>query len=326
MTLIGASAPQEQVAMPSVDVRRMLAVAISAEGVKALNDLKVSQRAAGANMSVDVAAGEAYILDDHAGSNAGGFYWAKNDAAVNLAIAAASPSNPRVDRVILEVLDAFLGDAENTRRLRVLTGTPTAGATLANCNGAAAVPGSALLLGNVLVAASDSSITDGEIDTTGASNNNPKVRPRLVLAGTLANQAVKARNTTGQSLGAGSVWVAIPLATEDLDDWGGHDPAVNPARVTAVEAGRYMAHGNLNFSGQTGTVVVYSAISHYNSANVLQARIQPFGGITPTGTGQQTVGYEFVLAAGDYLQLEGYSGSSGAHGTVTAELIVNRLG
>jgi hypothetical protein len=164
--------------MPAADLRRLLGVAIAAEGVKNSTDLTVAQRSAGANMSVDIAAGEAYIADDHVSSNAGGFYWTKNEGIVNTTITTADATNPRVDRVILEVLDAYLGDASNTRRFRVVAGTPTGGATLTNLSGAAAVPSNAILLANVLVGAGVTSITTANIDTAARA-----VRPILELAG-----------------------------------------------------------------------------------------------------------------------------------------------
>lgn len=160
------SAPQHQVAMPAVDLRRFVGTVISSEGVQSADDLKVSQRAAGANMSVDVAAGEAYIKDDHAGG--GGFYHAVWTAVENVPIAAAHATLPRIDRVVVRIRDAFLGDPANDITLFVVQGNPTAGANLQNLNGANAVPGSSLLLANVLVPAADTSINDSEIDTSAA--------------------------------------------------------------------------------------------------------------------------------------------------------------
>lgn len=177
MAATGTSAPWEQVAMPAVDLRRILGVAIASEGVASDTDLKASQRAAGANMSVDVAPGQGYIKDDHVSANAGGFYWAKYDAIENLVIAAADPTNPRVDRVGIRIRDAYLGDAANDWTLQVLAGTPSAGANLTNLTGAQAIPGSWLLLANVLVGAAVTSITDANIDTASA------VRKVLALVG-----------------------------------------------------------------------------------------------------------------------------------------------
>jgi hypothetical protein len=166
--------------MPAVDLRRFLGVAIASEGIKNTTDFLVVQRAAGAAMIVEIGDGEAYVKDDHVSSNAGGFYWGQNIGTVQEAISDSHATLPRVDRVVLEFRDAFLGDTANDGpgRFRVIAGTPTAGATLTNLNGAAAIPGSAILLANVLVGAAVTSITTADIDTTIRT-----VRPVLELAG-----------------------------------------------------------------------------------------------------------------------------------------------
>lgn len=177
MATATVSAPQQAVDMPALDLRRLVGKLIRSEGVCGVNELKVSQRGAGANMSVDVAAGSAYIADDHAAG--GGFYHAVWTAVENVTLTAADPTNPRIDRIVLRVRDSYLGDADNTVSMVALAGTPTAGATLANLSGAQAVPGSSLLLANVLVAAADTAITDSEIDTL----LSPGVRQHVVMVG-----------------------------------------------------------------------------------------------------------------------------------------------
>jgi hypothetical protein len=117
-------------------------------------DFMVTQRAAGANLSIDVnmpSGGFAYVQGDTISGQ--GLYTVPVHASnINEAIAAADATNPRVDSVILELQDnVHDGSGGNGARTRVLTGTPTPGATLANRSGAVALPGSALLLADVLV-------------------------------------------------------------------------------------------------------------------------------------------------------------------------------
>lgn len=131
-------------------------------------DFMVTQRAVGANMSVDVnmpTGGQAYVQGDTLSGGAQGLYGVPvHSANINEAIAAADPSNPRVDQLILEVQDnAIDGSGGNQARTRVLTGTPSPGATLTNRTGAAALPGSALLLADVLVGAGVSSVGNAVI-------------------------------------------------------------------------------------------------------------------------------------------------------------------
>lgn len=131
-------------------------------GVVNAGDLLVSQKAGGANMSVDVAAGAAWVFGTTVARQ--GAYNAYNDAVVNLSIAANSSGNPRLDQIILRIYDTIDGGAGSDQAtVEVLQGAATAGATLANRAGAAALPASSILLGDVLVANAAGSIVNGSI-------------------------------------------------------------------------------------------------------------------------------------------------------------------
>jgi len=161
MALTVTSAPFQQVNMPALDLRRFMSSVVSGEGVLGSTDMTVAQRAAGANMSVDIAAGQALVKGDTVTNQ--GYYYAYNDATVNLAVGAAHATLPRIDRIALRVRDAFHGDAANDEAFVVVAGTATTGATLANLTGAAAVPGGHLLLANVLVPAAATTVTTANI-------------------------------------------------------------------------------------------------------------------------------------------------------------------
>lgn len=137
------------------------------EGVWATNDYKVVQRAAGANMSVDVGAGFALVNADDASNR--GLYHEENDATVNVTPFAASHATlPRLDKVIIQINDSTDGgDLNDTPALSILTGTPTAGTTLDNGNdgshGAPAVPTGAMVLADVLIPATSTSVVTANI-------------------------------------------------------------------------------------------------------------------------------------------------------------------
>ncbi len=129
---------------------------LTTEGIADAGSLAVSQRAAGANMSVDVAAGAAWVLgDDLAASQP--CYRVYNNATVNLAIAAADGTNPRIDRVVAEVRDAAFSGVSTDWRLRVITGTP------AGSPSAPAEPNNCLTLATVSVPAGDTTISTAQI-------------------------------------------------------------------------------------------------------------------------------------------------------------------
>lgn len=132
--------------------RRVNSAEVMREGIVRKGHFALAQRAAGANMSVDVAAGEAWVKGDSATDQ--GYYHVVNDATVNVPLTAASGSNPRVDTIVLAVNDSTEVGGSDSYLLEALAGTPTAAATLANLKGVAAVGSTKLILGYVLVATS----------------------------------------------------------------------------------------------------------------------------------------------------------------------------
>lgn len=141
---------------PAEDDRRLLATIFSdSEGIILSTDLAVTQRGAGANMSVDVAGGRCVIKGDF--SSVEGSYFMENRGVTNLVISASDPTNPRIDRIIAEVLNAEYSGASNLWRLRAMTGTP------AGSPSAPALPTNAISLATVSVAALASSVVNANI-------------------------------------------------------------------------------------------------------------------------------------------------------------------
>lgn len=132
-------------------------------GVWDANDFKVAQRAAGANMSVDIGAGYALVPADDPGN--AGLYHAQNDATINLAtFTAANATNPRIDQVVLRVYDTTHGgDVSDTPTVELVTGTATSGATLDNRTGAGTPPTGTLRLADVLIPAASTSVVTANI-------------------------------------------------------------------------------------------------------------------------------------------------------------------
>lgn len=125
------------------------------EGVVGSGDLNVTANGT-PNMTVNVAAGRAAIDGDDNVNQ--GFYLVWNDAAVNLAIAAADATNARHDLVVARVRDAFYTGATNAWDLFVVTGTP------AGVPADPATPNNSLVLARIQVNASpDATIIAGDI-------------------------------------------------------------------------------------------------------------------------------------------------------------------
>jgi hypothetical protein len=116
-------------------------------------------------MSVDIQSttGSCLIQGD-AVSGQGLYLIPSHTATINEVVATADATNPRIDQVILEVLDnTHDASGSNLARTRVLTGTPTVGATLNNRSGATALPNSAMRLADILVPAASSSVVTANI-------------------------------------------------------------------------------------------------------------------------------------------------------------------
>jgi hypothetical protein len=126
-----------------------------AHGVAGDGDLKVTAQGS-PNMSVLVAPGEAFILQDanaHAGT--GTIY---NDAALTVPIATSDPSNPRIDLIVAQMRDN-VEDASTFNDWRIF---PVAG-TPAGSPGVPAIPAGCLVLAQIAVGAAVVSITNANI-------------------------------------------------------------------------------------------------------------------------------------------------------------------
>lgn len=137
---------------------RWLPDRIFTEGISDVGagQLAVTQRAGGANMSVDVAPGDGLIAGDSIADQ--GKYQVRVTAGVNVPIAAAPAAGTRVDLVVLQVHDSTAdgGDPANDgAAVEVVTGTVDAGVP--------ATPDSALPLATVTVAAGAGSVFDADL-------------------------------------------------------------------------------------------------------------------------------------------------------------------
>lgn len=124
-------------------------------GAATTGDLAVIQRAAGANMSVDVLLGGAMVGGTESAHQ--GEYFVYNDASANVVITAADGSNPRKDLIGIQIRDTEYSGANNDARILVITGT--AGAVPAEPS----VPANFVTLALVDVPAAAASIVTGNI-------------------------------------------------------------------------------------------------------------------------------------------------------------------
>lgn len=173
---------------------------IVSEGVAGTTDLQVTQRGAGANMSVDVAAGVAWIKGDDSAA-AQPTYRVYNDATKNLTVTAADATNPRIDLVIAEVRDAAFSGVSTDWRLRVVAGTP------AGSPSAPATPSNSIVLARLSVPALDTTIGTAQITD---------YRPRAGLFSSLGPPAVTALPTQPYAGQVVDWWISGSAGTGEV--------------------------------------------------------------------------------------------------------------
>jgi hypothetical protein len=118
--------------------------------------LLVAERAAGANDTVDVAAGAAIITGDDEADQ--GKYYVRNTAVVNVAFTPAPGTDERIDLLVLQVNDPTAGGAAGDNAVfEVITGTVAVSAV------APAVPDTAIPLAEVLRLSTDTTIVNARI-------------------------------------------------------------------------------------------------------------------------------------------------------------------
>lgn len=139
---------------PAENDRLSMQGIIASTGIFTAGSLAVAQAASPA-MSVQVASGWGAIVGDYTTNM--GVYQFYNDAATSLSVATADPSNPRIDKVVVTVNDAYYTGAVNNVTFQVLTGTPAVSPT------APATPTNSLVLATIAVAAGATSIVNANI-------------------------------------------------------------------------------------------------------------------------------------------------------------------
>jgi hypothetical protein len=153
-------------------------------------------------LSVRVASGWAAILGTEQ-SNMGA-YVVYNDATVTLGITTPDVTNPRIDRVVATVRDAYYSGANNDVILQVVAGTP-AGSPVAP-----ATPDNSISLATVAVAAGATVITNANITDTRVA-----VTTNIPESGDISS--VTAGNGLSGGGSSGAVTLAINTAiTADL--------------------------------------------------------------------------------------------------------------
>jgi hypothetical protein len=178
---------------PAESDRQVQQALYATTGIINSSSLAVTQNSP-AGMSVRVATGWGAIVGTTQANM--GVYTFFNDATTTLTVTTADPTNPRIDRVVVTVRDAYYTGAFNDVIFQVLAGTPAGSPT------APAIPANSISLAIIAVGAAVTQINTANItDTrTEVTTNLPVGDITGVTAG------------TGLSGGGTSGTVSIALA------------------------------------------------------------------------------------------------------------------
>ena len=157
MTLVSPPSWLQAGSYPAESDRLTTQALYATTGIIGSSSLAVTQNSP-AGMSVRVAAGWAAIIGTTQANM--GAYVAYNDAQTILTVTTADPTNPRIDRVVVTVRDAYYTGAFNDVIFQVLAGTPAGSPT------APAVPANSISLATIAVGAGVTSITTANITDT----------------------------------------------------------------------------------------------------------------------------------------------------------------
>ncbi len=142
---------------PAALVRRALGGMLGHRGgILTPYDLLVSQRSAGANMSIDVGEGMVAVLGQESAYQ--GTYIVEARGITNLSISAADATLARRDLVIVRVRDSEYSGGTDEASIEVVTGTPSG-----SPSDPALPSGTVFVLARVAVAAGATSISSGSI-------------------------------------------------------------------------------------------------------------------------------------------------------------------
>lgn len=297
-------------------VRHALAQMIPREGIVGRGDFAVSQRAAGANMSVDVAAGEAWVKGDSTARQ--GYYHLTNDALANVSVPAANGTNPRVDLLVARVNDSTITGPSDVPTFEVAQGTATPGATLANLTNPGVPPSTAIPLAYILVPAGATSVLNANIgylpksDSAGigAVAGAPSFYAFHYPWG-LGPPSVRIRRSTSQSIPDTAETVITGLNVESTDLNQMHDTAVNDSRITFQVPGYYRIAATVLWEPQATPVGFRRLFIRKNgeAANIASALIKD---AHSTLAHPQYASTTFRFQYGDYIEMVVAQNSGGA--------------
>jgi hypothetical protein len=281
---------------------------LAGTGVVGPGDLAVTANST-PNMSVNVAPGQVWIPGTLASSagfgnnfgaqptyglpgqfNEQGCYYGWNNTPVNVQIAAANPTNPRIDIICAYVQDAQYSGSSNSGVIGVITGTPSPSPTVPSA------PASAVVLAGVYVAANVTSITQSNI-------NDQRPFARLVAPANTNFQVYLANAVVIPNMST----TVMPYDTVSADTASGWSAATHTYTIPAGESGLWLFSATMQWAANsTGTrgVSINGNVWHFSPSSS-----------DPGSVGREEVSYLGYFTAGQTANVSVYQSSGGALNT-----------
>ncbi len=141
----------------SARLTRNITSFIGTEGIIGAGDFAVTERAAAVAMQVEVAPGRAVVDGDDIPNQRA--YFAVSEETVEVPVPAADPTNPRIDLVVLRVLDSDAGVVGDEAQVELIEGTP-AGSPVVPSLPPTAIPLAQIAVGANVIVILQANITD----------------------------------------------------------------------------------------------------------------------------------------------------------------------
>lgn len=281
---------------PAENDRLSMQAIFATTGIMGSSSLAVAPNSP-AGMSVVVASGWAAIVGTTQANM--GVYTVYNDAATTLTVTTADPTNPRIDRVVVTVQDAFYSGAFNDVIFQVIAGTPASSPT------APATPANSISLATIAVGAGVTQINAGNITDTrvDVTTNLP--------VGDITGVTAGAGLTGGGSSGA--VTLAVNTATN----------AQTGTTYTTVLADNGKLVTLSNASPITATIPLNSSVTYPVGAQITFARYGA-GAVTIQGASGVTIVSTAATAAQPTLRAQ-YSSATAIQTSTDNWLVVGDI-
>jgi hypothetical protein len=246
-------------------------------GIVNPTDLQITQNGGG-NMSVNVSSGWAAIVGTTQVNM--GTYMAYNDASTNLTITTASPSNPRIDLVVITINDAYYTGSLNNVSFQVIAGTPAASPTVP------ATPANSLALGQIAVGTSVTSILTANITNYGVQATGPFGNVTTTGTQTLTNKTLNLTPTAGTSATTG----VLNVGTNSFSDTG----LLATFQSSIAGYNQVTVQNTSNNAAASAELIVYNdqgtASTNYASMGINSSTYTGTGALNAAGAGFYATG------------------------------------